>query len=85
MLIIIPEEQVHGYFTRKTTWQEYKDGDTKQLILFKIQKMFGKHIQPIGLPDSDTLEEHYCMFFHSSTNALSSSCEIVGLNNVHKI
>ena len=34
--------------------------------------MFGKPIQPIGLPDLATLEEHYCVFFHSSTNALSS-------------
>ena len=68
----IPEEQAHGYFATKTTWQEYKDGETKQLVLFQIQKMFGKPIQPIGLADSATLEEHYCMFFHSSTNALLS-------------
>ena len=31
--------------------------------------MFVKPIQPIGFPDSDTLKEHCCMFFHSSTNS----------------
>ena len=65
---IIPEEQAHGYFRQKTlttlsTWQEWTDGETKKLVLFHIQKIFGKPIQPIGLPDSATLEEHYCIFF----------------------
>ena len=55
---IIPEGQAHGYFTRKTTWKEYKDEETKQIVLFQIQQMFGKPIQLIGLPDSATLEEH---------------------------
>ena len=51
------EEQALGYFTRKrlkrlSTWQEWKDGETKQIEQFMMQKMFGNPIDPIGLPDS---------------------------------
>ena len=51
------EEQALGYFARKklkrlSTWQEWKDGETKQINQFYTQKMFGKPIDPIGLPES---------------------------------
>ena len=78
---IIPQEQAHGYFKRKTltplsTWLEWMDGEAKTIFLFQIQKIFEKTIQPICLPDSATLEEHYFTFFHSSTNALSSCVKL---------
>ena len=51
-----PEEQSLGYFTckklkRLSTWQEWKDGESKQLNQFYVQKMFGDPI------DTDTLPE----------------------------
>ena len=54
---VIPVEQSFSYFTQKklktlSTWQEWKDGETKQLDQFHIQKMFGEPIDPISLPDS---------------------------------
>ena len=50
------EEQALGYFTRKrlkrlATWQEWKDGETKQLNQFHQQKMFGQAIDPITLTE----------------------------------
>ena len=50
------EEQALGYFTRKrlkrlATWQEWKDGETKQLNQFYQQKMFGKAIDPLTLSE----------------------------------
>ena len=50
------EEQALGYFTRKklkrlATWQEWKDGETKQLNQFHQQKMFGEAIDPITLTE----------------------------------
>ena len=51
------EEQYFGYFTWKilkslSTWQKWKDDETKQLDQFYTQKMFGYTIEPLGLPDS---------------------------------
>ena len=50
------EEQALGYFTRKRlkrleTWQEWKDGETKQLDQFFRQKMFGDAIDPLTLTE----------------------------------
>ena len=50
------KEQALGYFTRKklkrlATWQEWKDGETKQLNKFHQQTMFGEAIDPITLTE----------------------------------
>ena len=54
------EEQALGYFTRKrlkrlATWQEWKDGESKQIGQFMQQKMFGAPINPITLPESTVI------------------------------
>ena len=54
------EEQALGYFTRKklkrlATWQEWKDGETKQLNQFYNQKMFGDAIDAITLTESPVI------------------------------
>ena len=51
------EEQALGYFIRKklkklSTWQEWKDGESKQIEQFMTQKMFGAPIDPNTLPGS---------------------------------
>ena len=59
------EEQALGYFTRKklkrlATWQEWKDGESKQLNQFHQQKMFGEPIDPQLLPnDALILRAHW--------------------------
>ena len=55
--LMTKEEQALGYFTRKklkrlATWQEWKNGETKELYQFYQQKMFGDAIDPITLTDS---------------------------------
>ena len=51
------EEQVLGHFTRKklkklSTWNEWKQGEVKQIEQFMNQKMFGDPIDPITLPET---------------------------------
>ena len=50
-----PEEQSLGYFTRKKlkrllTWQEWLDGESKQLNQFYTEKIFGDPIDADKLP-----------------------------------
>ena len=49
------EEQALGYFTRKklkklSTWQEWKNDESKQIEQFVTQKMFRAPIYPSTLP-----------------------------------
>ena len=52
---VTPEEQALGYFTRKklkklSTWEEWKDGEERQINQFVQQGMVGKARFPDGLP-----------------------------------
>ena len=63
------EEQALGYFTRKrfemlSTWQEWKNGETKQIEQFMMQKMFGNPIDPVGLPDSAVISQPHLAIFN---------------------
>ena len=54
------DEQALGYFTRKklkklSTWQEWKDGESKQIEQFVTQKMFGAPIDSNTLPGSSVV------------------------------
>ena len=51
-----PEKQDCDYFKRKklktlSTWQEWNDGETKQLDQFYTQEMFRDPIDSLVLPD----------------------------------
>ena len=52
---ITPEEQALGYFTRKrlkklSTWDQWLQGEKKQIDQFDTQGMFGKPINRTELP-----------------------------------
>ena len=59
------EEQALGYFIRKklkrlSTWQKWKDGESKQIGQFVQQKMFRDHIDLSLLPGSAViLQPHW--------------------------
>ena len=67
--VITPEEEALGYFTQKklqklSTWNKWKDGEKQQIDQLMIQQMFGKPIDPIGLPrNAVILQPHWQYVF----------------------